>query len=185
MTRSRVLKWLRAGFWLAVAAILALAIWFTRAGARWPSVYYMTGPSMEPTVLAHEYFLAWSPADRIEHGDLVIFRFDYEGTVYHVLRRVAGLPGDTVAMDSGVVILNGELQRWPFRIVTPAVHRSELAIEGVLFDFGPWIVPPDSVVLLADTRDMDGWPDSRFLSFVPLSDIEARAEVTLSGRRLP
>jgi signal peptidase I len=185
MRRSALLRWFRAGFWLAVAALLVLGVWLTRAGARWPSLYYMTGPSMEPTVTAREYFLAWSPADRIERGDLVIFRFEYEDHVYHVLRRLAGLPGDTVAMDSGVVILNGEPRRWPFRIVTPAVYRSELAIEGVLFDFGPWIVPPDSVVLLADTRDMDGWPDSRFLGFISIRDIEARAELTLSGRRLP
>ncbi|UCC49243.1 MAG: signal peptidase I, partial [Gemmatimonadota bacterium] len=178
-------RWFRAGFWLAVVGLLVLALLVTRAGDRWPSLFYMTGPSMEPSVMAHEYFLAWSPPDRIERGDLVIFRFEYEGTVYHVLRRVAGLPGDTVAMDSGVVILNGEPQRWQFRIVTPAVYRSELAIEGVLFDFGPWIVPPDSVVLLADTRDMDGWPDSRFLGFIPKCDIEARADFTLSGRRLP
>lgn len=185
MKRSRVLGRLRTAVWLAVAALVVLGVWLTRAGARWPSLYYMTGPSMEPSVMAHEYFLAWSPPDRIERGDLVIFRFEHDGAVYHVLRRVAGLPGDTVAMDSGVVILSGEPQKWPFRIVTPAVYRSELAIEGVLFDFGPWIVPPDSVLLLADTRDMDGWPDSRFLGFIPLRDIEARAEITLSGRRLP
>ena len=68
--------------------------------------------------------------------------------------------------------------------MTPAAGRSELAIEGRLFDLGPWIVPPDSVVLLADTRDMIGWPDSRFLGFIAIDDIIGRATRTIGGRRL-
>jgi signal peptidase I len=183
-SRLRLLVWLRAAVWLAIAALAVVALWTTRAGSRWPSLYYMTGPSMEPNVRAGEYFIAWSPAGRIAPGDLVIFRFEDADGVFHVLRRVAALPGDTVAMDSGVVILNGKRQPWPYRIVRPDVWRSELAVEGRLFDFGPWVVPPNSVVLLSDTRDMLGWPDSRFLGFIPLEDILARAELSLSGRRL-
>jgi signal peptidase I len=180
----RTLSYVRAGFWGAVVLLVALGVWATRLGARWPSVYYMTGASMEPTVAAGEYFLAWSPPGALQPGDLVIFRFEYEDTVYHVLRRLVALPGDTVAMDSGAVVLNGRRQRWPFRIVRPQVWRSELALEGRLFDFGPWVVPPDSLVLLADTRDMLGWPDSRFLGFVPIDDVIARATLSLRGRRL-
>lgn len=183
-SRTSRLAWVRAALWLMLAALAVLGLRVTRSGTRWPSVYFMTGPSMEPTVAAHEYFLAWSPPDRIERGELVIFRYTDADGVFHVLRRVVALPGDTVAMDSGRVILNGVARSWPYRILRPAAWRSELAIEGRIYDFGPWIVPRDSVVLLADTRDMMGWPDSRFIGFVPLDDILARATVTLAGRTL-
>ncbi len=179
------MKWVRLGVWLIVGALLAVGAWMTRVGTRLPSVYYMTGPSMEPTVGQGEYFVAWSPAGRIERGDLVIFRFPDPDGDLHVLRRVAALPGDTVAMDSGAVVLNGARQPWPFDIASPGAWRSEYAIEVDLYNWGPWVVPPDSLVLLSDRRDMFGWPDSRFLGFIPLSDVIARADFTFRGRQLP
>lgn len=144
----------------------------------------MTGDSMAPTLYAGQHFLAWGPPADLRPGDLIIFRYEDEGEVFHVLRRLAALPGDAVAMDSGRVLLNGEPQPWPFRILRPAASRSELAIEPNLYDWGPWTVPADSVVVLADTRDIIGWPDSRFLGFIPSDDILARATRRLDGRSL-
>ncbi len=184
MARASMVTWIRAAVWLTAVAIAVLGAWATKFGTLWPSIYFMTGPSMEPTLAAREYFMALSPPDRIALGDLVLFRYEDADGVFHVLRRLVALPGDTVAMDSGVVILNGVAQSWPFRIMKPAASRSEFAIEGTLYDWGPWIVPTDSAVLLADTRDMIGWPDSRFLGFIALDDILARATKTLTGRRL-
>lgn len=175
---------LRLSFWAVIAALAVVAAWSTRLGTRWPSVYYMTGPSMEPTIAAQQYFLAWSPPGTLHRGDLVIFLFVDEGTEFHVLRRLAGLPGDTVRMEDGVVFVNGAAQPWPHQVLTPEMDHTELALTYELFTWGPWIVPPDSVILLADTRDMVGWPDSRFIGYVPRQDILARATRTLKGRRL-
>jgi signal peptidase I len=172
------------GFWLAVALFVAAGLWLTRGGERVPSLYIQTGTAMEPTVSEGEYFVAWSPPDRLRRGDLVLFRYAWRRGEFHVLRRLAALPGDTVAMDSGVIVLNGQPQPWPFDIGSPKAWRSELAIELNIYTWGPWVVPPDSAVLLADQRDMMGWPDSRFLGFIPLTDILARADFTLRGRRL-
>ena len=174
----------RASLWFLIAAVTAVGVWATRFGTRWPSIYYMTGSSMEPTVAPNEYYLAWGPPGRLSPGDLVLFRFDDGDEVFHVLRRVAALPADTVSMESGRVVLNGVTQETPFRIVEPLASYSPLAIEGDLYDWGPWITPPDSVVLLADTRDMLGWPDSRFIGFVAVADIISRATRTVTGRRL-
>jgi hypothetical protein len=46
------------------------------------------------------------------------------------------------------------------------------------------VVPADSVVLLSDTRDMLGWPDSRFLGFIPRSEIEGKATRAVTGQLL-
>ncbi len=175
---------LRLALWVAATAFLIFGLWVTRGGSRWPSLYYMTGPSMEPGLAAGDYFLAWGPAGRFSPGDLVIFRFVDEDGEFHVLRRVAGLPGDTVEMRDGVVVRNGVPESWPFQILKRAASTSPLSREGNLYDWGPWVVPPDSALLLSDTRDMVGWPDSRFIGFVALDDILARATMTLSGRSL-
>lgn len=166
------------------AGVLTAALVWTRLGTRWPSVYYMTGASMEPTVVAEEYFVAWSPPGKLSRGDLVIFRYEDEDGVFHVLRRLVAVPGDTVSMRAGAAIVNGTRRQWAFRIIEPAAWRSPLARELNLYEWGPWIVPADSVLLLADTRDVIGWPDSRFIGYVPRDDIIARVTRTLSGRRL-
>ncbi len=161
-----------------------LAVAFvTRFGTRWPSIYYMTGPSMEPTISAGRYFLAWSPPTSPRRGQLVLFRFVDDDVEYHVLRRVAGLGGDTIMMREGRIFLNGELQSWPYRIERPEAWRSPFAIEEHLFTWGPWIVPEDSLVLLADARDMTGWPDSRFIGFIGTDQIVATAVKQVRNER--
>lgn len=173
------LRWAVRVLLLAVAGGL---LWGTRACSRWPQVYYMTGPSMEPTVRAKEYFVATGPVERLTPGALVIFRYDDGDNVYHVLRRVAGLPGDTVALRDGAAFVNGRPMGWPFHIEVPAAWRSDYVRGGNLYTWGPAVVPADSVLLLADTRDMLGFPDSRFIGPVAAASIEAIAKFTVWPR---
>ena len=164
--------------WALRVGFVAVAVWlliYTHVFTRWPQVYYMTGASMEPAVRAHEYFLTTSPVGELRRGMLVIFRYEDEDGVFHVLRRLAGLPGDTVAMQDGIAMVNGRVQAWPFRIADPRVTRSYLARVRHLHTWGPAVVPRDSVFLLADTRDIIGWPDSRFLGPIAVSALEADA----------
>jgi signal peptidase I len=163
----------------AVRVILLLAalalLWWTQAFTSWPQIYFMTGASMEPTVGAREYFVATGPVKQLVRGMLVIFRYEDDDGVFHVLRRVAGLPGDTVSLRDGRAVINGRAMAWPFRIVVLKAWRSAYVRGGNLYTWGPALVPRDSVLLLADTRDMMGWPDSRFIGPVPISDIEGEA----------
>lgn len=166
------LRWaVRVVLLLAVLALL----WWTEAFTSWPQVYFMTGASMEPTVRAREFFVATGPVKTLRRGMLVIFRYEDEDGVFHVLRRVAGLPGDTVSLQRGRAIVDGRDMVWPFRVIKPSAWRSAYVRGGNLLTWGPQVVPRDSVVLLADTRDMIGWPDSRFLGPIPVSALEAQA----------
>jgi signal peptidase I len=166
------LKWAVRVLLLFAAALLLLG---TRFFTRWPQVYYMTGSSMEPAVRAHEYFLTSSPVGQLARGMLVIFRYEDEDGVFHVLRRLAALPGDTILMREGHAMVGGRDDGVRFRILAPEAHHSPLARSGELFTWGPVVVPRDSVFLLSDTRDMIGWPDSRFLGAIAIDRIEARA----------
>lgn len=170
---------LRLALLVAVRAALlggvAVLLLWTRGFTRWPQIYFMTGPSMEPTVRAREYFAATSPVRAPRRGMLVLFRYEDEDGVFHVLRRVAALPGDTIAMRDGRAIVNGRPADWPFRILVPAASRSALARAGDLYTWPDAVVPPDSVFLLSDTRDIIGWPDSRFLGPVATASLVAEA----------
>jgi signal peptidase I len=159
---------------LLVAVLVGLAV-FTRGFTAFPSTYYMTGPSMEPSVPQGAWFLARPLGDLPARGDLVLMQHWIDDTLYHVLRRVVGLSGDTVRMVDGVLRVNERAADWPARIIARRAERTlDGPIPGTIYNWGPVTVGPDSVFLLSDTRDMLGWPDSRFLGAVPRERIEER-----------
>ena len=169
---------------MLLLAVLAL-VWWLRAHYRWPQVYVETDASMAPTVDQGDVFLAVGPVRHLRRGMLVLFPFEDEDGVTQVLRRVAGLPGDTVRLVNGRAVVNGRPQPWPFRILAPKAWRSPYVRGGNLYRWGPTRVPPDSVLLLADDRDALGWPDSRFIGPVPVASIEAEARRILWPLRAP
>lgn len=163
------LGWVRRGVLATALGAGVLLIVVTRGCTRWPETYVGSGPSMEPTVRPGDYFTVMTPVEQLRRGMLVVFRFEHEDTVYTVLRRLAGLPGDTVAMREGRAVVNGQPTDWPYRVLEPRASRSPLARVDDLYSWGPVIVPRDSVFLLSDTRDVVGWPDSRFTGPIPIS----------------
>lgn len=73
--------------------------------AKWPYGFSNNSLPFEPALFEGRVF-----ADLPERGDVAIFKHPVTGADY--VKRVIGLPGDTVAVEDGVVVLNGEpLQR--------------------------------------------------------------------------
>ena len=69
--------------------------------AKWPYGFSKLSLPFEAPLIPGRIF-----ADLPERGDVVIFKHPVDGTDY--VKRAIGLPGDTVAMRNGTVILNGE-----------------------------------------------------------------------------
>ena len=124
-------------------------------------------------------------------GDVVVFYSPQDGT--RLVKRVIGLPGDTVALRDDVLYLNGLPQQYsstdsaPFRrdifedanpVVAiehlEACDHYVLSLPGrpALRNFGPFVVPANQYFMMGDSRDNSA--DSRFIGPVPRTAIVGR-----------
>ncbi|MBI5135891.1 MAG: signal peptidase I [Nitrospirae bacterium] len=107
-----------------------------------------------------------------QRGDVVVFKYP-EDESKDFIKRVIGLPGDTIEVINKVVYLNGA----PFQIPTeqhldPLIYPAELQPRDNL---GPVTVPPGSYFVMGDNRDHS--LDSRFWGFVREEKILGKAVV--------
>jgi signal peptidase I len=116
---------------------------------RWLVVqaFYIPSASMEPTLEIGDRVLVNKLAYRFgepDRGDIVVFVRPPDataGTVDDLIKRVIGLPGETIEAHDGVVFIDGEQleEPWlPDGTFTP--------------EFAPVEVPDDSVFVLGDNR---------------------------------
>ena len=82
-----------------------------------------------------------------ERGDIVVFPFPDNEKINYI-KRIIGLPGDTIEGKAGIVYINGE------PIEEPYVR------EPLETDFGPYKVPEDSYFMMGDNRNWS--EDSRY-----------------------
>jgi signal peptidase I len=131
----------RRRWWWAVAALVALAVVVTRVFFVEP--FRTDGVSMVPTLRSGDRVLVDKRAYRQglpRRGDLVVFHAPRTGDV--TLKRAIGLPGDTVAIEDGRLVVNGR------RPVEP--YTDPDAIDSVYF--GPVRVRSGTVFFLGDNR---------------------------------
>jgi signal peptidase I len=105
-----------------------------------------------------------------ERGDIIVFRYPVDGRK-DFIKRVVGLPGETIEIRQKKVYINGEPYHNPH-----AVFRDPQVLDQVPRDnFGPVTVPPDSVFVMGDNRDRSY--DSRFWGFVDYGKIRGKAMI--------
>lgn len=154
--------WLEGLKTLGLSVILALGIRTFIAEAR-----YIPSGSMEPTLQINDRLIV----DKLSYdfaspqrGDIVVFnptaRLRQQNFKDAFIKRVVGLPGETVEIKNGQVYVNGSAINEPY-IAAPAEQ------------WNPVVVPPDSYLVLGDNRNNSF--DSRYWGFVPRSKIIGRA----------
>jgi signal peptidase I len=137
--------------------------------------------SMEPTLLPGDFIFA-VPKNVYDRGDIVVLR-DPTAPGNFIVKRIVGMPGDTVSIDSGYVSINAKYASEPYisepinYILDPVtVPDGDVFILGdnrnESEDSSRWLIDPDTgKALLADTPGSRG-PDGRvYKRTVPLKSI--------------
>jgi len=183
--------------------VVALLIWFI-VRALLVQAFRIPSPSMENTLLIGDFLFVNKalygaeipimhrrlPAIREPRRfDVVVFDSpEVAGT--NVVKRVVGLPGDTLQMESNQVFLNGQpldephakktdplldpedprMRAWQVRYLVGDPDRGQY--RPSLKNWGPIVVPADSFFVMGDNRDNSY--DSRYWGFLGRDRIDGR-----------
>jgi signal peptidase I len=167
--------------------------------------------SMKPTILEGDLILvnklaydlkvpfttlrlsSWADPGR---GDIAVL-FSPEGGT-RLVKRVIGLPGDTIELRNEVLYVNGVAQRYSLRDPGPFMRdvfedrNPVVAVEhlgtrdhyimalpgrAARRSFGPYTVPPGDYFMMGDSRDNSH--DSRFFGAVPRDRIVGKATAVI------
>ena len=120
------------------------------------------GTSMEPNLHTGEYVIINKFAYKLGQanpGDVIVFHFPGDPRQEYI-KRVIGLPGDTVQVTNGHVLVNGSPIQEPYIATRPDYQ-------------GTWVVPPDSLFVLGDNRNNSS--DSHSWGTVPFNYVIGKA----------
>lgn len=149
-------------FFLDVAeTILLAAILFVGINAISARIR-VDGYSMEPTLKDGEFVIVNKLAYRFgspQRGDVIVFRYPRDPEQEYI-KRIIGLPGDTVKVVNGHVFVNDQQLNEPYIAAAPH-YQSEYS------------VPADSIFVLGDNRNNSS--DSHNWGPVPYGNLIGRA----------
>lgn len=127
--------------------------------------------SMEDTIMVGDRVIA-SRLSYIfgdpKRGDIIVFPFPDDEEV-DFIKRIIGLPGETIEGRGGLVYIDGEPLEEPY------------VAERLDSDFGPYVVPEDSYFMMGDNRNNS--EDSRYWinKFVQRGKIKGKALFKFPG----
>jgi signal peptidase I len=137
------------------------------------SGYWIPSAAMSPTLQPGDRVLVSKRADRgsdVARGDIVVFP-DPGGTALKVVKRVVGLPGETVSFDGGRLLIDGSPVDEPY-LATGTT--TEVAGPNPCPASDPCAVPAGQVWVMGDNRSNS--KDSRWFGPVPQSTIIGRVD---------
>jgi signal peptidase I len=141
---------------ILIAGLLFLAVNLLTARIR------VEGISMEPSLHEGQFVvvnrLAYRWQDPVR-GDIIVFNFPLNPR-RRFIKRVIGLPGETVRVENGEVFVNGLVLEEPYIAADPRYS-------------GEWQLDGDDVFVLGDNRNNSS--DSQNWGALPLNDIIGKA----------
>jgi signal peptidase I len=161
--------------WIKSYGSTVLFVWVFTHGVAQATV--VPSESMSPTILVGDHFFLdkvafpanypqalqkYLPARTIERGEIVAL-WSPENPKLRLVKRVIGLPGETLEVRHRAVYIDGRALEEPY-----AVHEDSIEIDG-RDNFGPVTIPADHFFLMGDNRDNS--KDSRFWGFAPRANL--------------
>jgi signal peptidase I len=171
---------------ICVAVILAL---FIRTFV--VQAFKIPTESMEPNLLVGDHLLvnkmlysptatSWEerlvPRRNIERNDVVVFKYPGEPD-RDFIKRVIGLPGETVRIELKQVYINGEPleEARPYFSHPPGEPEIGVFVESRRDHMPEFVIPEDHYFVMGDNRDNSH--DSRFWGALPGDLVKGRALV--------
>jgi signal peptidase I len=116
------------------------------------------------------------PVVPIKRGDVIVFKYPEEPD-RDFIKRVIGLPGETVEVREKKVYIDGKPLDEPYAhyllpISTPSEYH-EVTSFDVRDRYGPVTVPADHYFVMGDNRDNS--QDSRYWGFLPRGYVKGKA----------
>ena len=189
----------------AKSILVALVVWFFLRTFLVEAFRIPSG-SMENTLLIGDFLFvnkalygaevpligARLPAVREpQRSDILVFD-SVEDEGLKVVKRLIGMPGDTLSMENGELFRNGQRVNEPYAIhsdptrtedpiqrakmrewqLSHLVNRDRDAYQPDLQEWGPIVVPVDSFFMMGDNRDSSY--DGRYWGFLPRKNVRGR-----------
>lgn len=174
--KSQVREWTEA---IVLAFLIAMVIrTFIVQAFKIPS------SSMVPTLRVGDHILVWKFVYGIkiplvdeklfvrcpDRGDIIVFVYPKDKTK-DFIKRVIALPGEKIQIANNQIFINERPIEDPW-----GYHARGGVNRGSVRDnYGPEIVPPDSLFVMGDNRDNS--QDSRYWGFVDLNAVKGEAFV--------
>jgi signal peptidase I len=144
--------------------------------------------SMEPNLLVGDHLLVNKfvfgpggaermllPTRELRRTDVVVFKYP-EDPERDFIKRVIGLPGETVELKHHQIFINGTKLDEPYAHYLPRPDDGgldEQTSEDVRDVYGPVVVPANAYFVMGDNRDNS--QDSRYWGFLPRDLVKGRA----------
>jgi signal peptidase I len=169
---------------IVIAVILAL---FVRTWA--VQAFKIPTGSMENNLLVGDHLLvnkfafaptlgdgerAVLPVRSVRRGDIVVFKYPDEPE-RDFIKRVIGLPGETLELRNKRVYIDGEPLDEPYVHFLDPTPSGEATSFDVRERYGPVRVPEGQFFVMGDNRDNS--QDSRYWGFLPAEYVKGRALV--------
>lgn len=194
--------------WDWVKSLLGAVIIFLFIRTFLVEAYHIPSGSMEPTLLVGDFLFvnkaiygAHVPLTDVnfpafadpKRGSIAVYRSpDARDGHPIVVKRLVGIPGDTLYMRDGLLYVNGIAQRqgygaptqpaqpdfasadfdWQKRVALQHSRFGAVPAQPTRDDWGPFVVPPRHYFSLGDNRDDS--KDARFYGFVPRENLRGR-----------
>lgn len=136
------------------------------------SPFIVDGESMHPTFSNFDYLIVNELLYRFrapERGDVIVFRYPRDPSIFYI-KRIIGLPGETVSVNRGIVsITTGSEEK--IQLSEPYIVNED-ATYTKNFSLGA-----DEYFVMGDNRPNSS--DSRVWGVLPMKDIIGRADLRL------
>lgn len=134
--------------------------------------FVVEGESMHPTFESADYLIVDELTYRVsdpKRGDVIIFRYPGDPKVFYI-KRIIGLPGETVHIDHGQVTIIGSdgatlVLTEPYVVAEDATYTQDT------------VLGPDQYFVMGDNRPRSS--DSRIWGPLPRENIVGRAFIRL------